>query len=321
MLSRSGPLGYFGLLFTPEGMIIGQAVLIIPIITGLVIAALGGIDRNISDTLISLGATGFQTILQVVREARLAILSAVVLGFGRAISEVGVAMMIGGNIRGETRVLTTAIALQTGIGDFPFSIALGIILLLIALVIVVIMNVTYYSAMAGTMNGIDDLGEKRFLVSQFIMMAMQGIPAVYIQSLVGSENDYDGVKNSGMARSINRKKWNEGDILNILSGNTAQARIFGEFTRVITIRQNTVAFHPDCPQKVLHLGDSFFGFYRLNPANGEKIYCISNITASSQNLNIETSAIPHKGYDLMEEQTYGEWNEIYFEAYQTRWLV
>jgi tungstate transport system permease protein len=122
-------------------MIIGQAVLIIPIITGLVIAALGGIDRNISDTLISLGATGFQTIMQVVREARLAILSAVVLGFGRAISEVGVAMMIGGNIRGETRVLTTAIALQTGIGDFPFSIALGIILLLIALVIVVIMNI------------------------------------------------------------------------------------------------------------------------------------------------------------------------------------
>ena len=99
MFSRSGPLGYFGLLFTPEGMIIGQAVLIIPIITGLVIAALGGVDRNISDTLISLGATGFQTIIQIVREARLAILSAVVLGFGRAISEVGVAMMIGGYIR------------------------------------------------------------------------------------------------------------------------------------------------------------------------------------------------------------------------------
>lgn len=140
MLSRSGPLGMFGLLFTPEGMILGQTVLIIPIITGLVIAALGGIDRNISDTLISLGATGIQTIMQVVREARLAILSAVVLGFGRAISEVGVAMMIGGNIRGETRVLTTAIALQTGIGDFPFSIALGLILLLIALIIVIVMN-------------------------------------------------------------------------------------------------------------------------------------------------------------------------------------
>jgi tungstate transport system permease protein len=139
-LSRSGPLGMFGLLFTPEGMIVGQTVLVIPIMTGLVITALGGVDRNISDTLISLGATGIQTMVQVVKEARLAILSAVVLGFGRAISEVGVAMMIGGNIRGATRVLTTAIALQTGIGDFPFSIALGIILLLIALVVVIILN-------------------------------------------------------------------------------------------------------------------------------------------------------------------------------------
>ena len=140
MISRSGPLGFLGLLFTPEGMILGQTVLVIPILMGLVIAALGGVDRTISDTLVSLGATGFQSIIQIVKEARYAILSAVVLGFGRAISEVGVAMMVGGNIRGETRVLTTAIALQTGIGDFGFSIALGIILLGIALIIVVILH-------------------------------------------------------------------------------------------------------------------------------------------------------------------------------------
>ncbi len=140
LLSRSGPLGFFGLLFTPEGMILGQTVLIIPITTGLVISALSGVDRNISDTLVSLGATEFQSIAQIVKEARLAILSAVILAFGRAISEVGVAMMIGGNIAGQTRVLTTAIALQTGMGDFGFSIALGIILLVIALVIVVAMN-------------------------------------------------------------------------------------------------------------------------------------------------------------------------------------
>ncbi len=140
LLSRSGPLGFLGLLFTPEGMILGQMVLIIPITTGLVISALSGVDRNISDTLVSLGATEFQGIFQIVKEARLAILSAVILAFGRAISEVGVAMMIGGNIAGQTRVLTTAIALQTGMGDFGFSIALGIILLAIALVIVVAMN-------------------------------------------------------------------------------------------------------------------------------------------------------------------------------------
>jgi len=139
-ISKSGPLGFLGLLFTPQGMILGQTVLIIPIMTGLVITALGGIDRNISDTLVALGATGFQKIVQIVREARYAILSAVVLGFGRAIAEVGVAMMIGGNIRGETRVLTTAITLETGMGNFPLSIALGIILLAVALVVVLILN-------------------------------------------------------------------------------------------------------------------------------------------------------------------------------------
>ncbi len=141
MISRSGPVGFLGLLFTPEGMILGQTVLIIPIMMGLVISALGGVGRDIRDMLVSLGATEFQGILEIVKEARYAILSAVVLGFGRAISEVGVAMMIGGNIRGATRVLTTAIALETGMGNFGFSIALGIILLCIALIVVVILNI------------------------------------------------------------------------------------------------------------------------------------------------------------------------------------
>jgi tungstate transport system permease protein len=140
MISRSGPLGFLGILFTPEGMILGQTILIIPIMMGLVITALGGVDRNISDTLVALGATEFQKIIEIVKEARYAILSAVVLGFGRAIAEVGVAMMVGGNIRGETRVLTTAIALQTGMGEFSISIALGIILLGVALAVVLVLN-------------------------------------------------------------------------------------------------------------------------------------------------------------------------------------
>ena len=141
MISRSGPLGFLGLLFTPGGMILGQMVLIIPIIMGLVITALGGVGRDIRDMLVSLGATEFQSIWEIIKEARFAILSAVVLGFGRAISEVGVAMMIGGNIRGATRVLTTSIALETGMGNFGLSIALGIILLGMALIVVVIMNI------------------------------------------------------------------------------------------------------------------------------------------------------------------------------------
>lgn len=153
LLSRSGPLGFFGLLYTPQGMVLGQTILIIPMMTGLVIAALSGVGRDIRDTLVSLGATGFQSIIQIVKEARVAILSAVILGFGRAISEVGVAMMIGGNIRGETRVLTTAIALQTGLGDFGFSIALGIILLSIALVIVILM----YAITSGVVGKVEQI--------------------------------------------------------------------------------------------------------------------------------------------------------------------
>jgi tungstate transport system permease protein len=140
IISRSGPLGFLGLLYSPEGMILGQAVLIIPIMLGLVITALSGISQNIRDTLVSLGATEFQGILEIIREARFAILGGVILGFGRAISEVGVAMMIGGNIRGETRVLTTAIALGTGMGEFSLAIALGIILLAISMIVVILMK-------------------------------------------------------------------------------------------------------------------------------------------------------------------------------------
>ena len=140
LLSRSGPLGFLGLLYSPEGMILGEAVLIIPIILGLVITALLGISRNIRDTIVSLGATEFQVILEIIREARFAILAGVILGFGRAISEVGVAMMIGGNIRGETRVLTTAIMLGTGMGEFSLAFALGIILLAISMMVVILMK-------------------------------------------------------------------------------------------------------------------------------------------------------------------------------------
>lgn len=135
LISRAGPFGFMRLLFTPEGMVIAQMILILPILIGLTISALKGVDSTILDTLRSLGASRYQFMKSVVREARYAIMAAVVLGFGRAISEVGAAIMIGGNIRGHTRVLTTAISLETSMGNIAMSIALGIILLSIALVI------------------------------------------------------------------------------------------------------------------------------------------------------------------------------------------
>jgi tungstate transport system permease protein len=135
IFSRSGPLGFLELLFTPSIMVLGQVILIIPIILGLVIAALKGVDKIAYETAVAMGASPFQATTVVIREARYSIFSAVIMGFGRAISEVGLALMVGGNIRGYTRVMTTAISLETGKGDIVLSLALGMILISLALII------------------------------------------------------------------------------------------------------------------------------------------------------------------------------------------
>ena len=140
LFSRVGPLGFFRILFTPYAMVIGQILLISPLLLGFTISALSGVSREIVDTATSLGASGFQTVWLVLREARYAVLAAAIMGFARAISEVGCAMMVGGNIRGATRVMTTAISLEASKGDIALAIALGIILLLVALVINIVLN-------------------------------------------------------------------------------------------------------------------------------------------------------------------------------------
>ena len=139
-ISRQGPLGELELMFTPTGIILGQVVLIAPILLGLTISALNGVDRNLIDTARSLGASSFQITLLVIREARFAVMAAVIMGFGRAISEVGISLMVGGNIRGFTRVITTAISLESSKGDIELALALGIILIFIALAVNIIMN-------------------------------------------------------------------------------------------------------------------------------------------------------------------------------------
>jgi tungstate transport system permease protein len=139
-ISRAGPLGFLGILFTPVAIIVGQVLLITPILLGLTLSALNGVDKTVPDTARSLGASGVQTAVLVIKEARFAVMAAVIMGFGRAISEVGISLMIGGNIRGFTRVITTAISLETSKGDLELSIALGIILIFIALVVNIVMN-------------------------------------------------------------------------------------------------------------------------------------------------------------------------------------
>jgi tungstate transport system permease protein len=140
LFSSSGPLGGLGLMFTPAVMVIGQVILVTPVMLGLIISALSGVDKAISETAVSLGASRFQAAIITLKHARYAVLTAVVMGFGRAIAEVGLALMVGGNIKGFTRTLTTAISLETSKGDIELALALGMVLILIALVINLTLN-------------------------------------------------------------------------------------------------------------------------------------------------------------------------------------
>lgn len=140
LFSSAGPIGGLDILFTPIVMVIGQVILISPIMLGLTISALSGVDKSIADTAISLGASSFQTAVITLREARFAVLAGLIMGFGRAISEVGLSLMVGGNIAGFTRTITTAISLETSKGDLELALALGIILIVIALVINLVLN-------------------------------------------------------------------------------------------------------------------------------------------------------------------------------------
>jgi tungstate transport system permease protein len=140
LFSRQGPLGSLGLLFTPWAMIAGQTLLATPIVANYVLAAVSGSDQRIMDTVLTLGATRFQAIIQLLKEIRFGVMAAVIAGFGRVIGEVGVAMMLGGNIRGSTRTMTTAIALETSKGEFAFGLSLGIVLLSVALLVNLFLN-------------------------------------------------------------------------------------------------------------------------------------------------------------------------------------
>ncbi len=137
MLSRSGPLGQLGSsaipsLFTPGAMVVAQTIISFPLVAGFTMAAVMGVDPQLRQQVLSLGATRWQTALTLLVEARLGVLVSVIAGFGSIISEVGAVMMVGGNIEHSTRVLTTAIVLETNKGRFSLALALGVILLILS---------------------------------------------------------------------------------------------------------------------------------------------------------------------------------------------
>jgi tungstate transport system permease protein len=131
-LWRNGPLGFLGILYTPAAMILAQAVIATPIVMGITLAAIQALPKNLRLQILALGATRLQMVWILVKEAKLPLLAGVMAGFGGVISEVGASIMVGGNIKGYSRVLTTATVMETSRGNFDIAIALGIILLLLA---------------------------------------------------------------------------------------------------------------------------------------------------------------------------------------------
>ena len=134
-LWRNGPLGFLGILYTPLAMIIAQAVIATPIVTGITLAAVQQLPGKLRLQILALGATRLQMLWILIKEAKLSLLAAVMAGFGGVISEVGASIMVGGNIKGYSRVLTTATVMETSRGNFDVAIALSIILLLLAYLI------------------------------------------------------------------------------------------------------------------------------------------------------------------------------------------
>ena len=141
MLSRRGPLGALGWLYTWQAIVVGDVLLALPIAAALSAAAVQGVDPRVRRTAETLGAGRWRTAWTVAREARFALMAVVTAAFGQVVAEVGAAMIVGGNIRGETRTLTTAVALGTAQGDFGLALAFGVVLLALALVVNVVLQV------------------------------------------------------------------------------------------------------------------------------------------------------------------------------------
>ena len=149
------------------------------------------------------------------------------------------------------------------------------------------LNITYFDALADPGHPDTQRHIDRFLCSQAIMLAMRGVPAVYFHSLTATHNDHQGVDRTGQKRSINRRRWNERELNELLDDPiTTNARVFERYRRLLRLRAEHPAFHPDGAQQVLDLPDGLFGIVRTAPDDSERIACISNLTAQAQHLEL-----------------------------------
>jgi len=188
------------------------------------------------------------------------------------------------------------------------------------------LNIGWYDALADPEYRDSDGHIARFLCSQTLVMALKGIPAVYFHSLTATHNDPAGVQRSGQPRSINRKRWQAGELNSLLDeAATPTSRVFQEYTRLLRLRAEHCAFHPDGAQRVLQLEDSLFGIERASPDETERLFCISNLTPRTRQLDAEQfgqAAGEHEWHDLIEGQSYAFGGDatLILQPWQTLWL-
>jgi len=180
-------------------------------------------------------------------------------------------------------------------------------------------NITWYDAMRLTTNGSDTLHEARYICSQSIMMAMKGIPAFYIHSLLATPNYLQGVQITGRARTINRKELDKDQLFRDLSSDTPQKRILEELKRLLLIRKECAAFHPGSSQTIIDRGNDVFAFTRLSSSGELAVHCISNVTSTEIKISAVTNK-SRKGYDLITSEWIHSSDQIVFKPYQTRWI-
>lgn len=186
-------------------------------------------------------------------------------------------------------------------------------------------NISLFDALQGTTAGADEFGLERFTCAHAIMLGLEGIPGIYIHSLLGTRNDYDRVENSGHYRAINRHQWDYPQLEETLSDPTSNHhKVFNRIKELLTIRRAQAAFHPNATQFTLHLGEAFFGFWRQSIDRRQSIFCISNV--SNRTLPLSLSDINLIGtddwVDLISTQDYhGRDGVIEVSPYQTLWIT
>lgn len=186
-------------------------------------------------------------------------------------------------------------------------------------------NISLFDALQGTKEGADEFGLQRFLCAHAIMLALEGIPGIYIHSLVGTRNDYQRAENSGHNRAINRHQWDYQRLQSELADpNSSHYQVYNSLKTLFTIRCKQSAFHPNATQFTLHLGSQLFGFWRQSIDREQSIFCVSNVSNQVQTLEMSDLNLidTEDWFDLLSEENFGESNQmIDLAPYQTVWIT